>query len=248
MIARHASQAVLPRVGATAPRRAHLVPRRLGNSSVARRGLAVALLVASSPLLAACAVAVRMGSRGPAFYSQVREGRRGERFEIHKLRTMQVGAETGSGPVWSQPGDRRVTAVGRFLRATHLDELPQLLNVARGHMNFIGPRPERPEIAAALAFEVRGLRARLAVKPGITGLAQILLPADVDVASVRAKLACDMHYIRRRNVWMDLRILCGTALKSVGVPRLAIARTMGFGAVLSSVQSARRPMAAAAKE
>jgi lipopolysaccharide/colanic/teichoic acid biosynthesis glycosyltransferase len=117
-----------------------------------------------------------------------------------------------------------VTPFGRFLRNTHLDELPQLWNVLRGDMALVGPRPERPEIVAILETEIPLYRDRELIRPGVTGLAQIQLPPDTDVESVRRKLAYDLYYIREANALLDLKILIATALKVVGVPSLSYSR------------------------
>jgi lipopolysaccharide/colanic/teichoic acid biosynthesis glycosyltransferase len=132
--------------------------------------------------------------------------------------------EKVSGPQWSRPGDPRITRVGAFLRRTHLDELPQLWNVLRGEMSLVGPRPERPEFVPALAEAIPGYLGRLQVRPGVTGLAQVTLPADTDLDSVRRKLASDLHYVNYFNAWLDLRILLATGLKVFGTPFSLIAR------------------------
>jgi len=124
---------------------------------------------------------------------------------------MIPGAERDTGPIWSFRGDRRVTRVGRVLRATHLDELPQILNVLRGEMSLVGPRPERPAIAAWLDTEISEYWHRLDVLPGITGLAQIRAGYDASIGSVRRKLRYDLFYIRRRNLGLYLFVLAGTA-------------------------------------
>lgn len=177
------------------------------------------LLVLTAPLMAACAALVRLTSRGPAFYSQQRVGRFGRVFTIYKLRTMYHQCERNTGPTWSVPGDPRVTAVGRVLRALHLDELPQLVNVLRGQMSLIGPRPERPEIAAQLARSIPDYNARSVVLPGITGHAQVYLPPDTSVADVRDKVRLDWYYLSRLSLGFDLVTLARTGLKVVGLYR-----------------------------
>jgi lipopolysaccharide/colanic/teichoic acid biosynthesis glycosyltransferase len=181
--------------------------------------LAVTLLVLTAPLIAFCAVLVRLTSRGPAFYSQQRVGQFGRVFTIYKLRTMYHQCERLTGPKWSVPGDPRVTPLGRVLRACHVDELPQLVNVLRGQMSLIGPRPERPEIAAQLARSIEDYNARSAVLPGITGHAQVHLPPDTSVADVRDKVCLDRYYLGRLSVWFDLVTLALTALKVAGLYR-----------------------------
>ena len=150
-------------------------------------GLALALSVVALPIVFVAVFAVKLTSRGPAFYTQLRVGRVGRVFTIFKIRTMIDNCESLTGPRWSIPGDPRITPVGWFLRKTHLDELPQLLNVLRGDMSLIGPRPERPEFLPELERQVPRYRERLLVRPGVTGLAQVQLPADTDVDSVPPK-------------------------------------------------------------
>lgn len=183
--------------------------------------LALVLTVVALPVMAACALAVKLSSRGPAFYTQTRLGLGGRHFTIYKLRTMIHNCESLTGPRWCVPGDPRVTRVGWFLRVTHLDELPQLLNVLRGEMSLVGPRPERPEFLPELERSLPAYRQRLVVRPGVTGLAQVKLPPDTDIDSVRRKLAHDLYYVERLSLWLDLRLLVGTALYAAGVkPRL----------------------------
>jgi lipopolysaccharide/colanic/teichoic acid biosynthesis glycosyltransferase len=180
--------------------------------------IALALLVFAAPLTFLSALLVKLTSKGPAFYSQTRVGLHGKCYRIYKIRTMHHNCERESGPRWSTVGDPRITRVGRFLRQTHLDELPQLWNVLRGEMSLVGPRPERPEFVGALEQAIPGYRQRLAVCPGVTGLAQVQLPADMDLESVRRKIAYDLCYIERVSFWLDLRIIVCTALKVAGVP------------------------------
>jgi lipopolysaccharide/colanic/teichoic acid biosynthesis glycosyltransferase len=179
---------------------------------------AAVLAVVALPVIAMAALAVKLTSRGPAFYTQTRVGRGGRTFTIYKIRTMMHNCESLTGPRWSIPGDPRITPVGWFLRATHLDELPQLLNVLRGDMSLIGPRPERPEFTPELERALPAYGQRLTLKPGVTGLAQVQLPADTDLGSVRRKLAHDLYYVRHVNPWLDLRLLACTAFYAVGVP------------------------------
>jgi hypothetical protein len=140
---------------------------------------------------------------------------------------MYKDAEAVSGPVWCKPGDSRITPVGKVLRFLHLDELPQLVNVARGEMDLIGPRPERPEIVAALIREIPNYRVRLQILPGVTGLAQINLAPDESTDCVRKKLALDCDYIREANLVMDVRILICTFLRMVGIRHGLAARWLG---------------------
>jgi lipopolysaccharide/colanic/teichoic acid biosynthesis glycosyltransferase len=179
---------------------------------------AALLLVLFAPVIGVAALLVKLTSRGPAFYSQLRLGKHGRPFSILKLRTMTHECEKASGPQWSHGHDPRITPLGRFLRRTHIDEFPQLWNVLRGDMALIGPRPERPEFIPKLEGAIPHYRHRLLVRPGVSGLAQVQLPADVDLASVRRKLAYDLYYIRHMNPWMDLRLTFCTAVHMLGVP------------------------------
>ena len=149
---------------------------------VAGRCLALLLLTICWPVIAVLVVLVRLGSRGPGVYRQVRVGQYGKIFVMYKIRSMIQDAELDTGPVWTSDSlDPRITWIGRFLRKSHLDELPQLWNVVRGEMGLFGPRPERPELIHLLSHNVPGYLNRLAVQPGITGLAQINLPPDTDI-------------------------------------------------------------------
>jgi lipopolysaccharide/colanic/teichoic acid biosynthesis glycosyltransferase len=168
--------------------------------------LAVLMLASTAPLIALLAALVKLTSNGPAFYLQTRLGRNGKAFRICKLRTMAHNCEAATGPVWASKEDPRVTPIGRLLRDTHLDELPQLWNVVRGDMSLIGPRPERPEIVARIERALPGYRGRLLVRPGVTGLAQMRVPADTGLESVRQKLAHDVYYIQNLGIVLDLRI------------------------------------------
>jgi lipopolysaccharide/colanic/teichoic acid biosynthesis glycosyltransferase len=180
--------------------------------------LGVLLFLWALPLMILAMALVKLTSRGPTIYSQTRVGRHGRPFTIYKIRTMYHDCERLTGPVWSTGNDPRVLPVGRFLRSTHLDELPQLWNVLRGEMSLVGPRPERPEFVSQLEKALPGYRDRLRVRPGVTGLAQLQLAPDTDLDSVRRKLACDLYYLQRLGPWLDLRILLGTCLSVVGVP------------------------------
>lgn len=179
------------------------------------RILAILLCIPLLPVIGILYVLVRLTSRGPGFYSQVRLGQGGRRFEIYKLRSMKIDAESVTGPVWATKNDPRTTWLGKYLRRYHLDELPQIFNVVKGEMNFVGPRPERPEIAAELVERIPGYLDRLAVRPGITGMAQIHLPPDSSLDSVRKKLSYDLAYINRASLLLDLRIILATAVKAI---------------------------------
>jgi lipopolysaccharide/colanic/teichoic acid biosynthesis glycosyltransferase len=194
------------------------------------RAVALVLAVPALPVVALAALVVKLTSRGPAFYTQARVGRDGRPFTIFKIRTMLDNCESLTGPRWSIPGDPRVTRVGTFLRATHLDELPQLLNVLRGEMSLIGPRPERPEFVPELERVFPAYRQRLHVRPGVTGLAQVQLPPDADLASVRRKLAHDLYYIQHLSPWLDLRLLVCTGFYALGIPFAALSKFLGIPA------------------
>src|SRR5436190_11329976 len=137
----------------------------------------------------------------------MRLGLNGRKFKVFRLRSMVHNAEATTGATWCQANDARITPVGRILRDTHIDELPQLINVVLGHMSLVGPRPERPELASILQRQLPRFNERLNLRPGITGFAQLRLPPDTDLESVRRKLAYDLYYVRNVNAWLDLRIL-----------------------------------------
>jgi lipopolysaccharide/colanic/teichoic acid biosynthesis glycosyltransferase len=186
--------------------------------AVVEFGAAFCLLILTAPLIVSAALLTKLSSRGPALYCQVRLGWGGVPYTIYKIRTMTHQCEKWSGPQWSRAGDPRVTRIGSCLRATHLDELPQLWNVLRGEMSLVGPRPERPEFVPHLERAIPRYRERLRVRPGVTGLAQVQLPADTDLRSVKRKLAYDLYYVRHMGPWLDVRIILGTVLRIVGVP------------------------------
>lgn len=196
--------------------------------------LALLLLVLTAPVTLLAALLVKLTSRGPAIYTQVRVGQGGRLYVIYKLRTMVLDSEAGTGAVWAKAGDPRITPIGRFLRASHIDEFPQLVNILLGQMSLIGPRPERPEIVQYLKTKVDNYLERLEVRPGITGLAQVHLPPDVDLEGVRKKLVCDLHYIRHPSAWTDLRILICTGLLLIGVPLAVSRRLLGIADPLSA--------------
>jgi lipopolysaccharide/colanic/teichoic acid biosynthesis glycosyltransferase len=193
-------------------------PKAVLWKSIFDRLLALALLIPALPLIGLLMVTVRLTSRGPGLYRQVRVGKGCCQFLMYKLRTMHVDAEAGTGPVWAAIGaDPRITWLGRWLRRSHLDELPQLLNVLKGEMSLVGPRPERPEFVAVLSQDIPGYLDRLQVLPGITGLAQINLPPDSDLDSVRRKIVLDREYLTSANLLVDLRILLCTVLRACGL-------------------------------
>jgi lipopolysaccharide/colanic/teichoic acid biosynthesis glycosyltransferase len=168
-------------------------------------------LIASAPLWLAIAALIKLEDGGPIFYTQERVGRNGRRFQALKFRSMVIDAEAKVGPVQSSENDPRVTRLGRLMRATAMDELPQLWNIFRGDMSFVGPRALRPgEIEVngrgrvERLEEVPGFDARCAVQPGLTGVAQIYAPRDV---IRRQKFRYDRVYIRRQSFWLDVRLI-----------------------------------------
>jgi lipopolysaccharide/colanic/teichoic acid biosynthesis glycosyltransferase len=190
--------------------------------------VALVALILLLPVLALIALAVRLSSPGPVFYTQERVGldrrwrwpentnhrRRvdmgGKPFTMYKFRTMVADAERQTGAVWAQPSDPRVTPLGRVLRQYRLDELPQLVNVLKGEMSVVGPRPEQPQIFARLRGEITEYPLRQRAKPGITGLAQISHNYDQSIDDVRTKVRYDLEYIRKQSVTEDLRIMAKT--------------------------------------
>ncbi len=183
-------------------------------------------LVLASPVMVVIAVLIKLTSRGPVLYKQARvgldlrrlgsvgaNGRRqvdygGRPFTMHKFRTMALSS--GEAQVWAAPDDPRVTPLGRILRRYRLDELPQFVNVLRGEMNVVGPRPEQPRIFAHLREEIPGYQWRQCVRPGITGWAQINHHYDSSIDDVHRKVALDLEYVARQSLWEDLQIMLRT--------------------------------------
>jgi lipopolysaccharide/colanic/teichoic acid biosynthesis glycosyltransferase len=205
------------------PLRITVMPSRYFEwKSIADFCLALLLLLPGLPLMAIAFFVVRLTSRGPALFRQCRVGRNGKMFYLYKIRSMGVNAESCIGPAWAQTGDPRVTRIGHFLRKFHLDELPQLFNVLKGQMSLVGPRPERPEFVEVLSRQVPEYQNRVAVRPGITGLAQLNLPPDSDLDGVRRKVILDLEYIETAGPWLDLRLIVCTALRFLKLPVLRI--------------------------
>lgn len=172
-------------------------------------------LLLSAPLWPLIALAIKLCGRGPVFYSQQRAGQNGGVFRLYKFRTMRTDAENGKS-VWCSPNDPRVTAVGRFLRRSRLDELPQLFNILRGDMSIVGPRPERPDIVAELSKALPYYSERHLVKPGLTGWAQISFRYGASIEDARRKLQFDLYYLKHMSFELDMIILfrtVGTFLK-----------------------------------
>jgi sugar transferase (PEP-CTERM system associated) len=187
-----------PRVLRSAKRAAELV-------------VALLLLAAALPLLLVLGLLVRLESRGPAIYRQSRVGREAATFTLYKLRTMREDAETASGPVWTDPDrDPRMTRLGRVLRKLRLDELPQLWNVVRGDMSFVGPRPERPHFVETLRLVIPYYDERHAVRPGITGWAQVKFGYGSTIEDSERKLQFDLYYLKNMSLLLDLAIVLET--------------------------------------
>jgi sugar transferase (PEP-CTERM system associated) len=171
--------------------------------------LAIIGFVLAAPLMIATAIAIRLDSPGPILYAQERVGENGGRFTLYKFRSMRTDAERGT-PVWARDKDDRVTRVGRFIRLTRLDELPQLWNVIRGDMSFVGPRPERPFFVEQLARQIPYYQQRHAVKPGLTGWAQVKYRYGSTVEDAMEKLRYDLYYIKHLSIFFDLTIVLDT--------------------------------------
>lgn len=197
-------------------------------------------LLLTSPLFVILPILIKLDSHGQVFYRQVRVGvnrRKGERrqhnstcttdrrlrdrrrvnlmgkpFRVIKFRTMVQDAEKMCGPVWATRDDHRITRVGKVLRKTRLDEIPQFMNVLKGDMSLVGPRPERPNFVCDLAVKVNDYNRRLSMKPGLTGLAQIENGYDSSVATVSQKVQLDLEYIRNWSIWTDIKILLRTVV------------------------------------
>jgi len=185
----------------------YLFARRVMDIALAILGLGLMV-----PLVPPVALANALWSPGPLFYRQQRVGRSGRSFVMVKFRTMSTGAEDGMGAVWATEGDPRATPLGRWLRRTRLDELPQCLNVLRGEMSIVGPRPERPELVGHISRSLPIYRARHAVRPGITGWAQIHYRYGSSVEDARVKLEYDLYYVKHAGFALDLMILLQTPL------------------------------------
>jgi exopolysaccharide biosynthesis polyprenyl glycosylphosphotransferase len=172
--------------------------------------LSVIGLGIASPILLFATILIKLDSPGPIVYRQRRMGKNGKIFRILKLRSMRQDAEKGTGAVWAKKNDPRVTAVGRMLRKTRIDEIPQLINVLRGEMSIVGPRPERPEMVIDLKTKICDYERRLLVKPGITGLAQVKHKYDETIEDVKKKVKYDLLYIRKMCLWTDINIMAQT--------------------------------------
>jgi len=179
--------------------------RRVANVVLAAIGIFVSL-----PIMLAVAIAVKLESKGPVLFYQERVGENGRVFQILKFRSMREGAEEQSGPVWASVSDPRVTRVGRLIRKLRLDELPQFINVLRGDMNFVGPRPERPKFVEELSVAIPYYSQRHLIKPGLTGWAQIKYPYGASVEDAAEKLQYDLFYIKNQSWLLDATIIFET--------------------------------------
>ncbi len=161
------------------------------------------------PVMLVIALLVKLTSASPVLYRQVQVGINNRPFRIYKFRSMRTDAEK-NGAQWARRNDPRVTSLGRFLRRTHLDELPQLINVVKGEMSLVGPRPERPVFVTELSEKIEAYPLRLSVKPGITGLAQVHHRYDESIEDVKVKLGYDLAYVRTCGFFMDIKIIWST--------------------------------------
>ena len=196
--------------------------RRSSVVRIMRRGLSVAIsligLIVALPLFPLIMLAIRLESKGAVFYTQTRVGMGGRLFKVMKFRTMRQDAEAENGPQWARNDDPRVTRIGRFLRASRLDEIPQLWTVLKGEMAFVGPRPERPEFVEWLSREIPYYGVRHLVRPGITGWAQVKYKYGSTVEDAREKLQYDLFYIKNVSIGLDLLIMFQT-IKTVLLAR-----------------------------
>jgi lipopolysaccharide/colanic/teichoic acid biosynthesis glycosyltransferase len=187
----------------------HVGPLSEGAKRLSDVVFALLIMVALAPLTLLALLAIALSGDGPLFYRQARVGRYGRTFRILKLRTMRVDAEAGA-PQWASGDDPRRTAVGRVLRRTRLDEVPQVVNILLGEMSFVGPRPERPEFVKELEAQIPHYASRHLVRPGLTGWAQVNLPYGSSVEDARRKLEYDLHYVRHHSLLTDLFIVLRT--------------------------------------
>ena len=173
------------------------------------------ILIVTSPLLLLISAAIKLDTKGPIFYSQKRTGLDGKIFRVHKFRSMVQDAEKISGPVWSVKNDPRITRVGKILRILRFDEIPQMINVLKGEMSLVGPRPERPYFVEQLSKEIPLYKRRLSVRPGVTGWAQVKHKYDEDLEDVKTKVRYDLFYIENISLRMDMKILFRTVFTMI---------------------------------
>ena len=172
--------------------------------------LSVLFFVTGLPFYIIFGLLIKLDSKGPVLFKQIRAGLQNSSFLLYKFRSMGFHAEADTGPIWTVQNDPRITKVGRFLRRFRFDEFPQLLNVLKGEMSLVGPRPERPFFVEKLKQEYPFYMRRLKVRPGITGWAQIKHPYDEHLEDVREKLRYDFYYIENVGLWLDLKIIIRT--------------------------------------
>jgi len=172
--------------------------------------ISIILIILSSPIVFITSLAIKYESKGPIFYKQDRSGLDGKVFKIIKFRSMRADAEKASGPVWSTKDDPRITKIGKFIRKVRIDELPQMVNVLKGEMSLVGPRPERPFFVEQLSKEIPFYKRRLKVRPGVTGWAQVKHKYDENVEDVKEKLRYDLFYIENMSLSNDFKILFRT--------------------------------------
>ena len=172
--------------------------------------LSVLFFVTGLPFYIIFGLLIKLDSKGPVLFKQIRAGLQNSSFLLYKFRSMGFSAEADTGPVWTAQNDPRITKVGQFLRRFRFDEFPQLLNVLKGEMSLVGPRPERPFFVEKLKQEYPFYMRRLKVRPGITGWAQIKHPYDEHLEDVREKLRYDFYYIENVSLWLDLKIIIRT--------------------------------------
>jgi exopolysaccharide biosynthesis polyprenyl glycosylphosphotransferase len=172
--------------------------------------VSVVLFILTAPLMALIAAAIKLESPGPSVFKQERVGFQGKKFTVYKFRSMRQDAEKDTGPAWAKKDDDRVTRVGAILRKCRLDELPQIYNVIRGEMSFIGPRPERPYFVDLLKGKVPYYELRHYIKPGVTGWAQVMYPYGASVEDAYQKLQYDLYYAKHMSLSLDLSIVFRT--------------------------------------
>jgi len=170
------------------------------------------VLIVGAPFWLIVAAAIRINSPGPTIYKQLRVGRNGKNFIMHKFRSMYHDAEKRSGPTWASKGDPRITPVGKFIRKTRLDEIPQFWNVLKGEMSLVGPRPERPFFVEQLKSEIPWYVRRIKMKPGITGWAQVKHKYDASIEDVKQKVMYDLYYFENMSLALDIKIILQTFL------------------------------------
>ena len=168
------------------------------------------ILVLGAPVWLLVGAVIKFSSPGPMIYNQVRVGRNGKNFTMYKFRSMVQDAEKHSGPAWASKSDPRITTIGRFIRKTRLDEIPQFLNVLKGEMSFVGPRPERPFFVEQLVQEIPWYVRRIKMKPGVTGWAQVKHKYDSSIDDVKQKVLYDLYYFENMSLVLDIKIILRT--------------------------------------